>query len=157
MEKAPTQGQDAPEATPLPKARRMPTGRPWTSETAPRQGRPPGTVGGRVASLNTLDQMLNAAGNQELLRIALQQAFVKNPLKFFQKFVMPLMPKDYLVKAGGEQGAIRWMSILEQYPTKPSDTSPTEDNSTSTVIEITASEPYAADAAGAKPDSQQPN
>ena len=53
-------------------------------------GRP---LGGRVLALQTLDAMLAKPENQKRLLEALQARFKSSPVRFFQEFIMPLLPK----------------------------------------------------------------
>lgn len=49
-------------------------------------------VSGRRKTLDVMDKMLALAGNQEKFRKSLQEAFNKNPLIFWKKYVMPVLP-----------------------------------------------------------------
>lgn len=66
----------------------------------------PGTVanprgralGGRAQALAILDTLLEKETNRRALARSLQRRFSKNPARFFQVFVMPLLPKDSLLR-----------------------------------------------------------
>ena len=49
---------------------------------------------GRNLCLVTLDNMLKAAGNQELLYTSLEEKFKADPATFLLKYVYPLYPKN---------------------------------------------------------------
>ena len=69
--------------------------------------------GGRTKALMLLDQMLEEAGNIDLLRASFQVRFEKNPAKFFQELVMPLLPKETIGRLTGEgQRVVEWRSLL---------------------------------------------
>lgn len=65
-----------------------------------------------MKALVLLDKILAEEGMQEKLGDSIRKAFAKNPLGFFYKFVMPLLPRDMVIRAGGEDGAVRWVSLL---------------------------------------------
>ena len=69
-------------------------------------GGPGRAKGGRAIALGILDGMLSEAGNQELLRQDLQKEFEAGPSKFFQRVVVPLLPKDVTIGAGEGDGGI---------------------------------------------------
>lgn len=50
-------------------------------------------MSGRIKCLHTLDKMLARDGNQALLYRKMQNQFWINPVRFFQRFVAPLLPK----------------------------------------------------------------
>lgn len=50
-----------------------------------------------------LDKVVAKAPNQKLIEEALQTAITKAPLTFFRDFVMPLLPKESLVKVDAPQ------------------------------------------------------
>ena len=65
-------------------------------------GRPPGIKSGRGQALDVLDRLLTEEGNKEKLRNALQELFDISPGLFFKDYVMPLLPKESLVKLESE-------------------------------------------------------
>lgn len=81
----------------------------------PGPGRPKGFATGRTKALYMLDQLLAKAENQQALERAFQAAFDKNPVRFFLRVVMPLMPRTALAVTQDATG-IRWTSLLETYP-----------------------------------------
>lgn len=72
----------------------------------PKSGRPAGSFGGRHAALMTLDKVMAEAGNQRKLDVAFRKAIDENVLKFFRQYIMPLLPREAIVKLGGENEAI---------------------------------------------------
>ena len=72
------------------------TGKGWRpGQSGNPKGRKPS---GRGGALEVLDELLSQAGNVEALRADLQKRFDAGPAKFFERFVMPLLPKESLVK-----------------------------------------------------------
>ena len=65
----------------------------------PGPGRPRGSGGGRTRVLLELDRLLAKAANTKRLREALQAEFDADPVAFFRRFVMPLLPRESLVQA----------------------------------------------------------
>ncbi len=108
----------------------------------PGPGRPKGTHHGRIRALLVLDKMLEEEGNLELLRQSLQTLFTKNPSRFFEKFIMPLLPAQTKLTLDTE-GVIAWRSFLT--------TTHIPDSSPSTMPVIDVSEPSAVDGASARP------
>lgn len=49
-------------------------------------------VSGRRKTLDVMDKMLSLDGNQEKFRKDLQDEFNKGPLKFWKRYVMPVLP-----------------------------------------------------------------
>ncbi len=84
--------------------------------TGPGPGRPKGSPTGRTRALIALDAMLAEEGTQEALSAAFKAEFAKNPVRFFRRFVMPLLPKQALAMTETAQGSIRWVSFLETFP-----------------------------------------
>lgn len=60
---------------------------------------------GRKIALETLDAMLAERSNVELLHNDLQETFNQDPSKFFQDFVMPLLPKEQAISMDTKEGA----------------------------------------------------
>jgi hypothetical protein len=56
-------------------------------------GRPKG-VSGRQQALSILDSIFADSNNKEILRQKLQEKFDKDPVKFFDEYDIPLLPKD---------------------------------------------------------------
>jgi hypothetical protein len=104
-------------------------------------------VGGRALALMTLDKMMARAKNQTLLDAAFQKDFENDPVRFFRQLIMPLIPQEFKVKMQ-EEGIFACLSLPSIFRTMH--------NVTSTLPEITASEPCAADVDGARPFPQLP-
>lgn len=86
----------------------------------PGPGRPQGSVTGRREALLVLDEMLSDQKNKDALQTALQAEFSKNPVRFFARFVMPLLPNESKVSVAGD-GVVKWQSLLETFPVQPGD------------------------------------
>ena len=78
----------------------------------PKSGRPVGAFGGRHAALMTLDKVMAEVGNQEKLKLAFQEAIDDDVLKFFRRYIMPLLPKEAIVKLGGEDEILDYLGNL---------------------------------------------
>ena len=111
-------------------------------------GRGKGNVGGRGQALLILDSLMAEDGNKAKLRDAMQSNFDANPMRFFRQVIMPLLPRDVMLKMG-EEGAIQWVNLLT--------TIRMEAKSESTLIEVSDSAPSAAAGGGGKPASLPPN
>ncbi len=85
-------------ATVAPEARysRVPLFKPGQSGNP--AGRPKGSGNGRAGALAILDKILGKESNKKLLEYKLEQEFKKNPVLFFRQIVMPLIPREHLVK-----------------------------------------------------------
>jgi hypothetical protein len=88
----------APSPSPTPSAERNHLGHYLPGCTGNRKGRPKGSVSGRTKALHLLDEVVGADKNLKLLRWKLNEVFKKDPVRFFERFVMPLLPKEALVK-----------------------------------------------------------
>jgi hypothetical protein len=64
-------------------------------------GRPKGAYCGRIQALMVLDRMCNDPHNQDMLRDAMQADFEEDPMKFFRRIIVPLLPKSFDVTSGG--------------------------------------------------------
>jgi len=60
-------------------------------------GRKPGSVGGRRLILQELDRVLAQEGNVEKFSNACQDEFNKDPLAFWYKYGMPLLPQGFVL------------------------------------------------------------
>ena len=70
--------------------------------------------GGRKSALEELDRMLGRATNRKTLRGALQSAFDQDPFAFFRGIVMPLLPKESLMRLDSGSPALGVNIILTQ-------------------------------------------
>jgi len=91
--------------------------RPWLfkpGNNANPAGRPAGTVGGRTRALQILDEVSTRQDNAQLLAEAMDAAMKKNPLAFFLKYMVPLMPKEALLRVQATAQEHRgWRSLVE--------------------------------------------
>lgn len=67
---------------------------------------------GRTDALRVLDSMLKEAKCQEKLKDGLRRELLKNPVGFFKQIVMPLVPKESLVRMEGTMQAATLMHIF---------------------------------------------
>ena len=77
----------------------------------PGPGRPKGSVGGRAATIQLIDDILTEHG--AALRAALEAEFKKNPVKFWQRFGFPLVPQSLVAKVETTANVGPWVSLLE--------------------------------------------
>ena len=57
-----------------------------------------GSIHGRKKVLNLFDKIIGDEGRLDKLRIALIEAFDKNPLSFYKQYIFPLLPKDFKIE-----------------------------------------------------------
>lgn len=74
-----------------------------------------GTRSGRASALATLDQLMAGKANQKAMMAALEAKFRKDPVRFFRKFVMPLLPRNANLSAAHD-GVVTWQSLLDDRP-----------------------------------------
>jgi len=74
-------------------------------------GRGKGNYGGRLKALHSLDKMMSKPENLERLECALEEDFLKNPIKFFKSIIMPLLPKESKLELDTDS-VIRWQSLI---------------------------------------------
>lgn len=82
-------------------------------------GRPKGAATGRMLALDTLDGMLSDETTLETLSDGLQKALERDPVWFFRRIIMPLLPKEATLSLENN-GAFTWKLL--------SDTAPIEDS-----------------------------
>lgn len=96
--------------------------------------------GGRVAALNWLYSVTKEPMVANSIKAALRKEGKEHPLRYFKEILMPLFPKEMLMRVGAEKGGMTWASYLTSNLTtanSPSDGTDTSD-----------SEPSAAGGAG---------
>jgi len=77
-------------------------------------GRPKGIASGRTRALQVLDEITSREENVTLLANAMDAAFKKNPLQFFQRVMKDLIPKESLLRLATEAPVVhRWQSLLD--------------------------------------------
>ena len=89
-----------------------------SGHNSPGPGRPRGSVSGRARALQILDALMAEEANLERLRAAMQASLEANPMRFFRQIIMPLIPKDVVLKMV-EPGEIKWVSLLDSFPLPP--------------------------------------
>lgn len=78
-----------------------------------QSGNPAGArKSGRTLALQLLDEILTSAPNQHTLKKAMQEAFDKNPMRFFESIVMPLLPKAVVGELDLGDRVVQWKSLL---------------------------------------------
>jgi len=85
-------------------------------------GRPKGTKSGRVHALGELDAMLSDDSALETLREGFQKALERDPVWFFRRIIIPLLPKEASLQIENA-GAIQWVSLSTTIPTEVSNAS----------------------------------
>ncbi|WP_233231551.1 hypothetical protein [Tichowtungia aerotolerans] len=88
------------------------SGNPAGSKKGPRSG--------RMLALAELDSMLKDAGVMETLRDGLQKSLERDPVWFFRRIIMPLLPKEATLSLENN-GEFKWKLLT--------DTAPIEDSS----------------------------
>ena len=83
------------------------------------EGRPKGIKSGRMQALNALDGMLIDEGTLETLREGLQKSLERDPVWFFRRIIIPLLPKEASLQIEND-GVFKWKLL--------SDTAPIEDS-----------------------------
>jgi len=68
-----------------------------------QSGNPAGGVSGRTKALGVLDSIMADKGNQEKFREHMQQLFDKSPAAFWERFVVPLLPKQAQIDINAQQ------------------------------------------------------
>ena len=63
----------------------------------------PGT-GGRRAAIEAIDALMGDEDNLALFRERLQEEFEKDPLHFYNEFVIPLVPKTHMIQDNTDKG-----------------------------------------------------
>lgn len=76
-------------------------------------GRPRGSIGGRARSLQILDEITSKEENQQLLAAKMEEAFRRNPMAFFQKVMVGVMPKESLNRIITEPTTKQWGSLRD--------------------------------------------
>jgi len=80
-------------------------------------GKPKGCVSGRAAALQVLDHLFNEEENRAKLAAALQKEFDKNPVNFFRHIIMPLIPREAILKMiDSTPTVVKWQSLLDTFP-----------------------------------------
>ena len=80
-------------------------------------GRPKGSKSGRMQAVGVLDSILKDEGTLATLREGLQKSLERDPVWFFRRIIMPLLPKDATVQLD-KKGAIQWVRLSTTIPTE---------------------------------------
>ena len=75
------------------------------------RGRPKGSVSGRMRALAKLDEILAKQKNTKAIGKGLEKELQDDPALFFQKYVMPLLPREAKV-ALDSPGVVVWRSLV---------------------------------------------
>jgi len=94
--------------------------------------------GGRMNALRTLDKMLNKSENMAKLERSLQRKFNRDPVGFFEAFVMPLLPKQAMgmLESGGRVIEWRGMTSVAGDEPPPPMIEPSADDGGGTVLDM---------------------
>ena len=85
-------------------------------------GRPRGSISGRAQTLASLDRMLSNECNQQVLFDALEKDFQSDPVRFFRKTVVPLIPRS-MREAPPPDANDDWLP-LDRHPSSKPPSSP---------------------------------
>ena len=119
----------------------------FSKDNPPRSRK--GEVGGRAAALQWLDAITKEHEVAAAIKEALRKEALARPLRYFKEILMPLVPKEMLLRVGAEQGGMTWVSYLTSNLTERSLSSPPG--------ETYDLEPSAADADGERRELPPPN
>ena len=78
-------------------------------------GRPKGTNSGRMQAVGVLDALLKDAGPLEVLRAGLEKKLEQDPVWFFRRIIMPLLPKEASLHIEHD-GVIEWRLLSNTPP-----------------------------------------
>ena len=67
------------------------------------RGRPKGSLGGRARALQVLDQLLAESESLDALRDAWRQELARDPLGFWRRYCVPLLPRGARLELVGEE------------------------------------------------------
>ena len=70
-----------------------------------------------MQALGVLDALLKETGAMEVLRAGLEKKLEQDPVWFFRRIIMPLLPKDATVQLDNK-GAIQWVRLSTTIPTE---------------------------------------
>jgi hypothetical protein len=70
-------------------------------------------------ALDALDGMLADESTLETLRYGLQKALERDPVWFFRRIIMPLLPKEASLQIEND-GVVSWLSLSTTVPTEAS-------------------------------------
>jgi hypothetical protein len=78
---------------------------------APGPGRPRGAVGGRTKAIQIIDNLITKHADK--LEEALEAELLKNPVRFWQRYGLPLVPQAMVARVETTQHGSPWISLLE--------------------------------------------
>ena len=82
-------------------------------------GRPKGTKTGRLHALGELDALLSEEEARETLRKGFQKALERDPVWFFRRIIMPLLPKEATLSFEND-GVMEWKLLSDTIPIEDS-------------------------------------
>jgi hypothetical protein len=88
-----------------------------TGQSGNPAGKPKGAVSGRTQIVKALDRLLQDEGNQQALLNGLEASLQKDPVWFFRRIIMPLLPKEASVNIE-YNGVVTWLSLSDTIPTE---------------------------------------
>jgi hypothetical protein len=77
-----------------------------------------------MLALDTLDDMLGDEATMKTLRDGLQKSLERDPVWFFRRIIMPLLPKEASLQIEND-GVVSWLSLSTTVPTEGSKSSTT--------------------------------
>jgi hypothetical protein len=86
-----------------------------TGQSGNPAGKPKGAVSGRSQLVKALDRLLQDEGNQQALLNGLEASLQKDPVWFFRRIVMPLLPKEATLNVEHD-GVIEWRLLSHTPP-----------------------------------------
>jgi hypothetical protein len=86
-----------------------------TGQSGNPAGKPKGTVSGRTQLVKALDCLLQDEGNQQALLNGLEASLQKDPVWFFRRIIMPLLPKEATLNVEHD-GVIEWRLLSHTPP-----------------------------------------
>jgi len=78
-------------------------------------GKKKGTRSGRMQALGVLDSLLKETGAMEVLRAGLEKKLEQDPVWFFRRIIMPLLPKEASLHIEHD-GVIEWRLLSNTPP-----------------------------------------
>ncbi len=78
-------------------------------------GRPKGAISGRMRLVKALDRLLQEDSNQNALLNGLQKRLHDDPVWFFRRIIMPMLPKEASVSIE-HSGVLEWRLLSDTPP-----------------------------------------
>ena len=97
-----------------------------------------------MLALDTLDEMLADETTMQTLRDGLHKSLERDPVWFFRRIIMPLLPKEASLQIEND-GVVSWLSLSTTVPTEANrlSTTPATDASALSVPGVASEKPSA--------------